>query len=319
MIKIMKEYKFIPVTKDETGSRIDRVLHKKYPYLNQGRIEKALRNKQIIVNQQKVASNHRLTLGDHIQISASLVQEDYLKDKQNKPQISAAQIKLITDNIIYRDADLIVINKPAGLAVQGGSKIKVSVDDIMPKVLEASDTWFTQTPIHKLVHRLDKETSGILLIALNNHTAQDLARAFKEHNVEKKYLAILTGKVSISNGRIASIIDKEQNNIQEDNAITNYKVLSKKSHASFVEFRPITGKTHQLRLHALELGFPILGDSKYDPELQNIKSTNLHLHAAEISFPYQGSFLKIKADLPEYFKVSLKEIFNLDYLQSIKK
>ena len=305
------EYKFIPVTKNEENSRLDRVIHKKYPYLNQGKIEKALRSKLITVNQQKSISNYRLNIGDQVQIANFLIQENY-SDYKNDKQVTANQIKLITDNIIYRDGDLIVINKPAGLAVQGGSKIKISVDDIMPKMLEASDTWTDETTSHKLVHRLDKETSGILLIALNNYTAQELAYAFKEHLVQKKYLAILTGKVKVNNGQISSFISKEyERTSQEENAITNYKVLAKKPNASFIEFNPITGKTHQLRLHSLELGFPILGDNKYDLELQGNKKTNLHLHAAEISIPYKGSVLKLQAGLPEYFKQSLQEIFGI--------
>ena len=305
------EYKFIPVTKNEENSRLDRVIHKKYPYLNQGKIEKALRSKLITVNQQKSISNYRLNIGDQVQIANFIIQENY-SDYKNDKQVTANQIKLITDNIIYRDGDLIVINKPAGLAVQGGSKIKISVDDIMPKMLEASDTWTDETTSHKLVHRLDKETSGILLIALNNYTAQELAYAFKEHLVQKKYLAILTGKVKVNNGQISSFISKEyERTSQEENAITNYKVLAKKPNASFIEFNPITGKTHQLRLHSLELGFPILGDNKYDLELQGNKKTNLHHHAAEFSIPYKGSVLKLQAGLPEYFKQSLQEIFGI--------
>ena len=150
------------------------------------------------------------------------------------------------------------------------------------------------------MHRLDKETSGILLIALSNHMAQDLSYAFKEHFVEKKYLAILTGRVAVDNGRIESLIDGAE-------AITNYRVLKKNAHTSLVEFKPITGKKHQLRLHALELGFPILGDRKYDPSLRDVKNVNLHLHAAEIIVPYQGSTLKLKTNPPEYFKLSLQE------------
>lgn len=310
---MIKEYRFIPITKDEEGSRLDRVIHKQYPYLNQARIEKSLRSKLIIVNQSKVASNYRVVIGDHVQIATSLIQENYSEYKDNK-QVTFQDIKMITDNVIYRDADLIVINKPAGLAVQGGSKIRLSVDDIMPKMLEGLEIW--DKPIHKLVHRLDKETSGILLIALNNYTAQELSYAFKDHQVEKKYLAILTGKIVVSNGQISSYINKESDQILEDNAFTNYKVIARRPHATLVEFKPITGKTHQLRLHSLELGFPILGDAKYDPTIENAKNAKLHLHAAEITFPYQGSYLKLKAELPEYFKESIKEIFgpniNLD-------
>ncbi len=303
-----QKYKVIPVTQDEDGSRLDRVIHKKHPYLTQGIIEKSLRKKLILVNQQKAVAKYRLNLGDYLQVSSNLIKDNYSNYKPKK-QISPEQIKIITDNIIYRDADLIAINKPAGLAVQGGSKIKTSIDDIMPKMLEQDDTWRSGKPIHKLVHRLDKETSGVLLIALNNKTARELAHAFKHHLIEKKYLAILTGCIKVNNGKISSTIKKEFNKTpEEENAITNYKVIAKKSKSSYVEFRPITGKTHQLRLHALELGYPILGDNKYDSNLST-KSTKLHLHAAEISIPHNGNILKLSAEIPSYFKKSLKETF----------
>ena len=296
----MIQYNFIPVTKDEENSRLDRVIRKRYPYLNQAVIEKSLRSKLIVINQQKASSNSRVNLGDHIQIASSLIQEDY-DSHQSKKFVTEAQARLITDNIIFRDAELIVINKPAGLAVQGGINIKFSVDDIMPYILAKDETYCEDDKSrHKLVHRLDKETSGILLIALSNHMAQDLSYAFKEHFVEKKYLAILTGRVAVDNGRIESLIDGAE-------AITNYRVLKKNAHTSLVEFKPITGKKHQLRLHALELGFPILGDRKYDPSLRDVKNVNLHLHAAEIIVPYQGSTLKLKTNPPEYFKLSLQE------------
>lgn len=303
-----KNYKFIPITKNEADSRLDRVIHKLYPYLNQACIEKALRSKFITVNQQKAKSNYRLNLGDHLQISDHLIEEKY-STNQNKKHVSNSDIKLIEDNIIYRDVDIIVLNKPAGLAVQGGSNIKISVDDIMPHILERLEVW--EKPVHKLVHRLDKETSGILVIALNNDSARRLAEAFKEHYVEKKYLAIITGKISVNNGQISSYINKDSKEIKADNAITNYKVIARKANASLIEFKPITGKTHQLRLHSLELGYPILGDLKYDPNLCDQKQANLHLHAAEICIPHQGSYLRLKADLPEYFNKSIKEIFGV--------
>ena len=303
-----KNYKFIPITKNEADSRLDRVIHKMHPYLNQACIEKSLRKKLITVNQQKVKSNHRLNLGDSLEISSSLVDEYYLENKDRK-HIGKDDIKLIEDSIIYRDADIIVINKPAGLAVQGGSNIKISVDDIMPHVLEKLEVW--ERPIHKLVHRLDKETSGVLVIALNNDSARKLAEAFKEHYVEKKYLAIITGKISVNNGQISSYINKDSKEIKADNAVTNYKVIARKANASLIEFKPITGKTHQLRLHSLELGYPILGDIKYDPDLRDQRQANLHLHAAEICIPHQGSYLRLKADLPDYFQKSIREIFGV--------
>lgn len=299
----MKQFEFILVNKDDEESRLDRVIHKKYPYLTQGIIQKSLRNKSIQVNQEKTNSNYRLKLGDYIQITKNLIKEGY-NEKQQKKIVPPEQINLLKNNIIYHDDDLLVINKPAGIAVQGGSKIKISIDDIIPQLLEVVDIWYEEKPQHKLVHRLDKETTGILLIALNNKTAKDLSHVFKIHSVEKKYIAVLKGSVRNHSGQI----DK---NINEEKAITNYKVIARKPQASLVEFRPISGRTHQLRIHSLELGFPILGDIKYDTSLKNSKKENLYLHAAEISIPLKGRILKLTAEPPSYFKKYLKEIFNL--------
>ncbi len=298
-----QEFKFIPITPNEEGARLDRVIRKKFPYLNQASIEKALRNKLLLVNQNKAKSNQRLSLSDFVQIAASLVKEAPIIHKK----ISHDQIKMVTENIIYRDADLLAINKPAGLAVQGGSKIKTSLDDIMPSMLKTLETWGNVE--HKLVHRLDKETSGILLMALNNKTAQELALAFKEHKIEKKYLAIIEGKVTINNGQITS-------NVNDNEAITNFKVLARRSNATLIEFKPITGRTHQLRIHSLELGFPIFGDYKYNPNAK--KNDRLHLHAAEIIVPFKGSKLKLNAPLPEYFDTKIKEIFGKSYVTFFK-
>lgn len=296
----------IIIAEDDYETRIDRYLRKKYPYLGQAAIEKALRSKLIKVNLKKVAANYRLIEGDVIQLASILIQEDYqVKKTHNK--VSSQEVKKIVDSIIYRDADLIVINKPAGLAVQGGSKIKTSVDEIMPQVLETFGLWDEDLQ-HKLVHRLDKETSGILLIALNNRTAKELAHAFKNHLVQKKYFAILKGEVGLKNGRISSIINKDESKrVVEDNAITDYRVIAKKNNHSFIEFLPVTGKNHQLRIHSLELGFPILGDDRYDPNY--VKGINLHLHAAEITFPFNEQKVKIKASFPEYFLETIKNNF----------
>jgi 23S rRNA pseudouridine955/2504/2580 synthase len=300
-----ESYKIIQITRDEENSRLDRVIRKKHPYLNQAKIEKSLRSKLISVNQKKVASNYRINLGDYVQIANSLVQEE---PQYSRKRISESNIKLLADNIIYRDGDLIALNKPSGLAVQGGSKIKISIDDIMPELLKNMGTWTENKPIHKLVHRLDKETSGILIIALNNYTAQELSLSFKERDISKKYLAILKGKVKTNNGQISTIIDKDNRKITEINAISGYRILSKNSQASLVEFSPITGKNHQLRLHALELGFPILGDNRYDPSFIDSNEKNLHLHAVEMKIPYQHNILKLKAELPEYFLKTLSRL-----------
>lgn len=311
-----KNFKLFIVTKDEEGSRLDRILRKRFPYLNQGTLEQAFRKKNILINQNKTSASYRAEHSDQLEIATILINEGF-KKKSSEEKITQKELSLITNNIIYQDENLLAINKPAGLAVQGGSGIKVSVDEIMQKFTEKMETWSEDSKIHKLVHRLDKETSGILLIALNNKTANQLAAAFRNKLIQKKYLAVLAGKVEGNNsGKISSFIEKnsivkdiKELNSKECNAFTNYNIINKNSSASFIEFSPITGKTHQLRLHSLELGFPILGDKKYGDN----NDKNLHLHAYEIIIPYEGKNLKLRADLPSYFSKTLKDVFKISF------
>lgn len=307
-----KEYKILLVDEEYNQVRLDRYIRKFFPNFSQVMIEKSLRNKFINVNNLKANSNLRLNTGDIISIYAKIIPEQE-KPRQRTKSIKEEDIRLISDNIIYRDADLIVINKPAGLAVQGGSGIKLSVDSLMPHMLDTLETY--ERPVHKLVHRLDKETSGILLIALNNKIAADLADSFKNKKVNKKYLAILEGNIKVNNGTITSIIDNKQRNLQEDNAVTIFRVLRRTNNATLVEFRPITGKKHQLRLHALELGHAIIGDDKYNRLLSNPSSQDnkLMLHAFDISLPYKGTILSLRAELPIHFNHAIAKNFGSSY------
>lgn len=302
-----KEYKILLVDEEYNQVRLDRYIRKFFPNFSQVMIEKSLRNKFISVNNLKANSNLRLNTGDIISIYAKIIPERE-KPKQRTKSIKEEDIRLISDNIIYRDADLIIINKPAGLAVQGGSGIKLSVDSLMPHMLDTLETY--ERPIHKLVHRLDKETSGILVIALNNKIAADLADSFKNKKVNKKYLAILEGNIKVNNGTITSIIDNKQRNLQEDNAATIFRVLRRTNNATLVEFKPITGKKHQLRLHALELGHAIIGDDKYSP---SSKENNLMLHAFEINLPYKGTILSLRAEPPAHFNQAIAKSFGSSY------
>lgn len=307
-----KEYKILVVDNNYNDVRLDRFIRKFFPNFGQSIIEKSLRSKFISVNNLKANSSLRLKIGDVVSIYSKIIPSQEELKKQNKV-IRAEDIKLISDNIIYRDSDLIILNKPAGLAVQGGSGIKLSVDNLMPLMLDTLEVY--ERPVHKLVHRLDKETSGILLIALNDRIAADLAYSFKNKKINKKYLAILEGNIKVNNGTITSIIDNKQRNLEEDNAITLFKVLRRTKTATLVEFKPITGKKHQLRLHSLELGHAIIGDDKYNPDSED---SNLMLHAFEISFPYKGSVFTIKADPPIHFNQAIAKNFGSSYNISTK-
>ncbi|MGX6960570.1 MAG: RluA family pseudouridine synthase, partial [Rickettsia endosymbiont of Pentastiridius leporinus] len=248
-------------------SRLDKYLKRLYPLLTQGVIEKALRQKQIIVSSRKAIASLRVVNGDEIFINDKF---NLLVAEPSKLVFTDAEIKLAekitTKYLIYEDDNLIAINKPSGLATQGGSKINLSVDSAL-KYLNSKEADF------KLVHRLDKETSGLLIIAKNYVSSVKLHNAFKEKLVEKVYLAVTYGKPIKNTGEVKTNIERNKGSnpkitdISDKNgklAITYYKVLkSFRNNLFLIEFTPVTGKMHQLRLHAKLLGCPIIGDDKY--------------------------------------------------------
>lgn len=288
-------------------SRLDKYLRRLYPLLTQGVIEKALRQKQITVNSCKVEASLRVVEGDEIFISDkfNLPIQQLSKSVFIDAEITLAK-KITTDYLIYEDDNIIAINKPAGLATQGGSKINLSVDAAL-KYLNSKGGDF------KLVHRLDKETSGLLLIAKNYVSSVKLHNAFKEKLVTKTYLAVTWGKPATNTGEVKSNIEKIKGNtlsiadISTNNgklAITYYKLLKSLGNNLFlIEFIPVTGRMHQLRLHAKLLGCPILGDNKYGNKELMPYSKYMLLHASNIVLSKKifGKEVNLKAELPFYF------------------
>ncbi len=287
--------------------RLDRYLKRLYPSLTQGIIERALRLKQIMVNSSKVEANLRVNSGDEI----------FLDDKLSLPTVvtsnkvfsNAAIIlanKLLTEYLIYQNEWFIAINKPAGLATQGGSKISLSIDEAL-QYLNSKGADF------KLVHRLDKETSGILLIAKNYLASAKLTKGFHDKVIQKTYLAISLGAPPHKEGEISGMIGKNKDgayqivrNDEEDGklAITRYKLLKKlDNNLSLIEFSPLTGRMHQLRFHAKMLSCPIIGDPKYgSPESREL-SRQMLLHAKRVILPADlfGEEIIIDTELPKYF------------------
>ncbi|NRB10882.1 MAG: RluA family pseudouridine synthase [Rickettsiaceae bacterium] len=292
--------------------RLDRYLKRLYPKLTQGLIEQFLRKKLIRVNNAKSQSNLRITNQDIILIAKYLIPkiEDNKSDKQEfPPSVIALANKIMGDYLIYDSPELIAINKPVNLAVQGGSKIKVSIDDAI-SYLNSKDQDNEQLNL-KLVHRLDKNTSGVLVIAKGYENSSKIAAAFKARLIKKKYLAILSkmplekeGIISnyiAKNGntdkQVVSVVSKEEGRLAE----TKYKILDINQNNGYclVEFIPLTGRMHQLRVHSKYLGSSIVGDLKYG----NIKHARMLLHAASLIIPASvfGKEITINADIDEDF------------------
>jgi len=292
-------------------TRLDKYLKRLYPLLTQGVIEKALRQKQITLNLHKTEASLRVVEGDKIFISDKF---NLPEQQLNKLVFTDAEItlakKITSDYLIYEDDNIIAINKPAGLATQGGSKINLSIDAGL-KYLNSKGGDF------KLVHRLDKETSGLLLIAKNYESSVKLHNAFKEKLVAKTYLAVTYGKPIKNTGEVRSNIEKTKGStpvitdISADNgklAITYYKLLKSLDNNLFlIEFNPVTGRMHQLRLHAKLLGCPIFGDKKYaSEEAKPYKHMLLHASSIILFKEVFGKEIKIEAKLPLYFSDRFK-------------
>lgn len=296
-------------------SRIDRWLKKKFPNIPVSLIHKFIRKKYIKLNDEKISVDAKVVNGDKITISKEWDERPIVIGVRtvNKDAAYRQKLAILKESIIYKDDHIIVLNKPYGLAVQGGSKINISIDDL------ADDLKFELKQKPKLVHRLDKDTSGIFLLARTDQAARLLAAGFKEKTIVKKYWAVVVGTPSAKEGVINLPIAKRQSDAVEradidyadgKDAITAYRVIdciSKK--AAWLEMTPITGRTHQLRVHSLSLKTPILGDGKYGGKEAFISGAGnkLHLHAREITIKnFMGKNLNFFADPPIHIQKTLE-------------
>lgn len=305
----------ITVSSVEEGTRLLRWFARRYPSLPQREFYKLCRGGQIRVNSKRVQGKEILRADDAVRVPPTIA--GYMQQSEKKSEsgdkFSLADLEALRKTIVHNDKDIVVFNKPAGLAVQGGTGIRKSVDKMAAALF----------PYDKisLVHRLDKETSGLLVVAKNQRAAQVLANAFQNKTAYKEYLALLNGAVKPNRGEIDNYVIKGQvfdtparlndgTGPRPQRAITNYQVLSQAGNVSWVLFSPKTGRTHQLRLHsAFTLNAPIVGDDLYgrtrnvDDALRSMLVTNnLFLFAYKITFqhPTTGRMITLKAELPEF-------------------
>ncbi len=281
--------------------RLDRWIRTKIAKIPQGLIEKYLRLGKIKLNKKKIKSSHKIKTKDEISIFNIKFNERNPK-KKVKFLPSKEVIKSNEDQIIDNNDDFIVINKASGISVQGGTKSKKNLVDI-----------FTKSKIFKgtkpySVHRLDKDTSGVFIMAKNRESAQLLTSLFRLRKVHKTYLAICQGEISSDTGIWDNnLIRYDGNKKIIEKAKTIFKVIDKNSDASLLELKPITGRKHQLRKQLYAIGNPIFGDIKY--KLSNFDkgiNKNLMLHSYQIKFKIKEVKYTYSALLPEYFKKLLK-------------
>ncbi len=290
----------VKVKEADDGMRLNRWFLKYYPLLTMGRLQKLLRTKQIKVDGKKAEANLKLSLGQEIRIPPL----DNEKAQNNPAFVSKSDTEFIKSKVLFKDNNIIVLNKPSGLAVQGGTNTERHIDGM----LEALKFELEEKP--KLVHRIDKDTSGILVLARNRKYAEILTKAFREHNLKKTYLVLTLNKPKLTSGEIKAPLEKikEKMEVVEDGkrAVTAFELLDCVGEKfSLIEAEPLTGRTHQIRAHMEYLGCPIVGDDKYYGK-QRVKHSNLspklHLHAYKIDLSaIYNKRLVVKAPIPDYF------------------
>ncbi len=289
--------------------RLDRYLRLQNKNFTQGFIEKSIRKGDLKLNHKKTSSNIRVQNGDIIELymGSHIEMEEELK--QAHPGAKELADKLLSKYLIFENEDFLVLNKPSGIASQGGSNVALSIDDALSYLNQKFCPDDRVDKGYRLVHRLDRETSGVFLVAKHRNAATKLAKAFEEKIIQKKYLAVVHGIPKQLNGTVANYLSKDvREQIQKVSsrggyAETQYQLLSKADKYSLVEFEPKTGRMHQIRVHARFLSCPIVGDEKYGPEYP--KTTNLMLHARTITLSKEifGQEYIFEADVPEYFLI----------------
>ena len=281
--------------------RIDRWIRNYIGKIPQGLIEKNLRSGKIKLNKKKVKSSHKIKPNDKIDLF-NINFKEKITQKNIKFEPSKEIIKSNEDQIIDNNENFIVLNKSSGISVQGGTKSKKNLVDIFAK-----SEIFQHTKPYS-VHRLDKDTSGVFIMAKTRESAQLLTSLFRLRKVHKTYLAICHGELNKDSGEWNDDLiryDGDKKIIEK--AKTLYKVLDKNSEASLVELKPITGRKHQLRKQLYAIGQPIFGDTKY--RLSNFNkgiNKNLMLHSYQIRFMIKDIKHTYTALLPDYFKKLLK-------------
>lgn len=301
------------VSDDEADIRLDRWFRRHYPGLPQSAIQKLCRTGQVRVDGQRAEAATRLAAGQAVRVPPlSVVSAEPKPSRAVDPD----DIKALLQTIIYRDDQIIVLNKPSGLPVQGGPGITRHLDGMLD-VLR-----FGAADRPRLVHRLDRDTSGVLLLARSPGVAGKLASSFRGRDVEKTYWAVVAGRPVPVEGRIdlplrrlggprgEHTIPTDRSDKEGVHAITDYRTLDHAARKlAWLELQPLTGRTHQLRVHCVAIRAPILGDVKYaEPDQNNAfsatvegLSTELHLHARALRLPHPaGGTLVVEADLPPH-------------------
>ena len=308
------------VTEDEADIRLDRWVRRHFPGTLQSLIQKWCRTGRIRVDGQKADTNTRLSEGQSIQVP----EQNTPSEPKPVSKVDPHEAKDLQQAVIYRDDQILVLNKRYGLPVQGGPGITRHLDGMLDALRFGSD----HRP--RLVHRLDRDTTGVLLLARTPGTAGKLAALFRGRDIDKTYWAVVAGRPVPVEGRIDLPLKKiggargertapaDRDDPEGARAITDYQTLDHAARKlAWLELKPQTGRTHQLRVHCVAIKAPILGDEKYEEPDQNMAfaalveglSSDLHLHARRLVLPHPaGGTLTVEADLPPHMKDTFKTL-----------
>ncbi|MCJ9429266.1 RluA family pseudouridine synthase [Kordiimonas marina] len=310
----MRTVQNITVADDDHDVRLDRWFKRHFPDLSFIQLQKMCRKGEVRLDGHRVKPGDRIYAGQSVRVpplgDRAVPKPDDVKPKAEH-KLSDEDIKEVRSWVLYKDDQVIAINKPAGLATQGGTGQKRHLDGLLEALRYDSE----HRP--RLVHRLDKDTSGVLLLGRSANSAAALAKGFQSKETDKRYWALVKGVPHPTDGRIVLKMDKapikggERMVVTEDGkkSMTDYAVVdSAPPEAAWLALKPHTGRTHQLRLHCAEMGHPIVGDGKYggaDAFLTGAISRKLHLHSQSVTFPHpKGGMMTVTAPLPPHMKES---------------
>lgn len=302
--------KLIIVDEDTTKKRIDTYLSEKEEYSRMA-IQRLINDGKIIVNGKKIKASYKVQNGDKIKIE---------EEKPKEIELKAQNIPL---EVLYEDNDIIVVNKPKGMVVHpaNGNPDGTLVNAIMA-ICKDSLSGIGGEIRPGIVHRLDKNTSGAIIIAKNDKAHIALSNQLKNHEIKKTYIALVRGIVKESNATINMPIARSKNDRKKmavdkngKEAITHFKVLERFDDCTLLEVNIETGRTHQIRVHLSHIGYPIIGDDVYSngKNRWNVKGQCLHAKSLDFKHPITGKLIHIEAPLPKYFTDILKELKSIVY------
>lgn len=292
------------VQEEDAGERLDKIISEKFEEFSRSQIKKMIEAEAIFVNKQIEKPSYQVKWGDFITI--------HVED----PIPLAVLPEAIPLDIYYEDQDVIVVNKPKGMVVHpaNGHYTGTLVNAILAHCTDLSGINGVIRP--GIVHRIDKDTSGLLVIAKNDQAHISLAQQFKEKSTLREYYALCHGHIKVDQGTIDAPINRDTKDRQKmavvaggRNAITHFEVIERLGNFTFIRCRLETGRTHQIRVHMSYIGYPLVGDEKYGPK-KVVGDRGQFLHAAKLGFqhPRTGEFLEFSAPLPEYFEKFLNDL-----------